>query len=129
MSVHTGDTTRQAVDAIVDAANSALKRGGGVDGAIHAAAGPHLQAELDGIGGCPTGECRLSHGHRLPAPWIIHAVGPVWRGGTTNDDALLDELGVLPQRSMSGVLSRCSKAVSGPPLFAMEASRAGHRLA
>lgn len=90
MSVLTGDITRQPVDAIVNAANSALKRGGGVDGAIHAAAGPDLQAELDGIGGCPTGECRLSHGHRLPAPWIIHAVGPVWRGGTANEDALLE---------------------------------------
>jgi len=90
VSVHTGDITRQAVDAIVNAANSALKRGGGVDGAIHAAAGPALQAELDGIGGCPTGECRLSHGHALPAPWIIHAVGPVWHGGTADEDALLE---------------------------------------
>ncbi|HYH20943.1 MAG TPA: O-acetyl-ADP-ribose deacetylase [Azospirillum sp.] len=90
MSVQKGDITRLPVDAIVNAANSALKRGGGVDGAIHAAAGPDLQAELDGIGGCPTGECRLSHGHRLPASWIIHAVGPVWRGGGSGEDALLE---------------------------------------
>ena len=90
VSVVQGDITRVAVDAIVDAANSALRRGGGVDGAIHAAAGPELQAELDRIGGCPTGECRLSRGHRLPAPWIIHAVGPVWHGGTAGEDALLD---------------------------------------
>ena len=90
VSVVQGDITRVAVDAIVNAANSALKRGGGVDGAIHAAAGPGLQAELDGIGGCPTGECRLSRGHALPAPWIIHAVGPVWRGGTANEDSLLE---------------------------------------
>lgn len=90
MNVVHGDITRVSVDAIVNAANSALKRGGGVDGAIHAAAGPALQAELDRIGGCPTGECRLSHGHRLPAPWIIHAVGPVWRGGTANEDSLLE---------------------------------------
>ncbi|WP_448192515.1 O-acetyl-ADP-ribose deacetylase [Azospirillum sp. sgz301742] len=90
MSVVHGDITRVSVDAIVNAANSALKRGGGVDGAIHATAGPELQAELDRIGGCPTGECRLSRGHRLPAPWIIHAVGPVWRGGTANEDSLLE---------------------------------------
>jgi O-acetyl-ADP-ribose deacetylase (regulator of RNase III) len=90
VSVLTGDITRQAVDAIVNAANSALKRGGGVDGAIHRAAGPALQAELDGIGGCPTGECRLSRGHALPAPWIIHAVGPVWRGGGSGEDGLLE---------------------------------------
>lgn len=90
VSVVEGDITRVAVDAIVNAANSALKRGGGVDGAIHAAAGPELQAELDRIGGCPTGECRITRGHRLPAPWIIHAVGPVWRGGTANEGSLLE---------------------------------------
>ncbi len=90
MSVLEGDITRVAVDAIVNAANSALKRGGGVDGAIHRAAGPELQDELDRIGGCPTGECRLSRGHRLPASWIIHAVGPVWHGGTADEDSLLE---------------------------------------
>ena len=90
VSVVHGDITRVTVDAIVNAANSALKRGGGVDGAIHGAAGPELQAELGRIGGCPTGECRLSRGYRLPAPWIIHAVGPVWRGGTANEDSLLE---------------------------------------
>lgn len=90
MSVHQGDITRLAVDAIVNAANRALKAGGGVDGAIHRAAGPALQQELDRIGGCPTGECRISRGHALPAPWIIHAVGPVWRGGAAGEDALLE---------------------------------------
>lgn len=90
VSVVQGDITRVAVDAVVNAANSALKRGGGVDGAIHHAAGPALQDELDRIGGCPTGECRLSRGHRLPAPWIIHAVGPVWRGGGADEDSLLE---------------------------------------
>lgn len=84
-----GDITHQAVDAIVNAANTALKAGGGVDGAIHRAAGPALQAELDGIGGCPTGECRLSGGHRLPAPFLIHCVGPVWQGGGRDEERLL----------------------------------------
>ena len=90
VSVVEGDITRAAVDAIVNAANSALKRGGGVDGAIHRAAGPALQDALDRIGGCPTGACRITPGFDLPAKWIIHAVGPVWRGGGANEDALLE---------------------------------------
>lgn len=85
-----GDITRQTVDAIVNAANSALKAGGGVDGAIHRAAGPDLQTELDRIDGCPTGDCRLSRGYRLPAPWILHCVGPVWRGGGSGEERLLE---------------------------------------
>lgn len=84
-----GDITLEAVDAVVNAANSALRRGGGVDGAIHRAAGPELQRELATLGGCPTGECRLSGGHRLAAPHIIHCVGPVWQGGRDDEDALL----------------------------------------
>lgn len=90
VTVVQGDITRAMVGAVVNAANSALKRGGGVDGAIHRAAGPALQDELDRIGGCPTGDCRLSRGHNLPAPWIIHAVGPVWRGGGQNEAVLLE---------------------------------------
>lgn len=85
-----GDITVQEVDAIVNAANSALKRGGGVDGAIHRAAGPALQKELDGLGGCPTGECRISAGHGLAARAILHCVGPVWRGGDADEAALLE---------------------------------------
>ena len=86
LNVIQGDITVQQVDAIVNAANSALKRGGGVDGAIHRAAGPELQRELDTIGGCPTGECRISDAYRLPSKRLIHCVGPVWRGGGANED-------------------------------------------
>jgi O-acetyl-ADP-ribose deacetylase (regulator of RNase III) len=84
-----GDITLEDVDAVVNAANAALKRGGGVDGAIHHAAGPELQLELDRIGACPTGQCRLSAGYRLKARAVIHCVGPVWRGGGADEDALL----------------------------------------
>jgi O-acetyl-ADP-ribose deacetylase len=108
-----GDITREAVDAIVNAANSGLTRGGGVCGAIFAAAGPELDAACAELGGCPTGDAKATPGFRLPARWIIHAVGPVWHGGDAGEP---DQLASAYRRSIAVADELGARSVAFPAI-------------
>ncbi len=114
LAVVTADITTLALDVIVNAANSSLLGGGGVDGAIHRSAGPELRAFCAKLGGCPVGEARVSPGFRLPSRWVIHTVGPVWRGGDAGEAELLENCytACLKAAEKAGARSMAFPAIS-----------------
>jgi O-acetyl-ADP-ribose deacetylase (regulator of RNase III) len=113
MEVLAADITTLALDAIVNAANSQLRRGGGVDGAIHRAAGPELQVACDRIGGCATGDAVLTPGFRLPARHVVHTVGPIWQGGAAGEPELLAS---CYRRSLAIALDNGIRSIAFPAI-------------
>ncbi|MEG1641481.1 MAG: O-acetyl-ADP-ribose deacetylase [Synergistaceae bacterium] len=113
ITIKKGDITKEKVDVIVNAANTSLLGGGGVDGAIHKAAGPQLLSECCTIGGCPTGEARATKAYNLPAKYVVHTAGPIWKGGTHNEEQLLQN---SYENSLKEALKLKAKTIAIPAI-------------